>query len=93
MFSRVYFVRETIECGKSIPANRERWKEETMDTGRQSRVRLFRVNSLENFIPLDWFYISTEGKKNGNSTIEFGRKVEVHRPSGHSFQAKKRMLG
>jgi len=93
--SASYFVRETIECGKSIPANRERRKEETKDIGRQSRVRLFRVNSPENFIPLDWFGKYWGGKRNKqwNSTIEFGRKVQVHRPCGHSFQAKKPKLG
>ena len=67
-------------------------KEETMDIGWQSRVRLFRVNSPENFIPLDWFgkYWGEKKQTNkGNSTIEFGRKVQVHRPCGHSFQAKK----
>jgi hypothetical protein len=39
------FVRETIEYGKSRPANKERRKEETIDDmGRQSYVRLFRVS-------------------------------------------------
>jgi hypothetical protein len=56
MFPRIYFARETIECGKNILSNRERRKEETINTGPQSRVRLFRVNSPENFILLDWFY-------------------------------------
>jgi len=66
-----------------------------MDIGRQSRVRLFRVNSPENFIPLDWFgkYWGKKETNKGNSTIEFGRKVQVHRPCGHSFQAKKPKLG
>jgi hypothetical protein len=66
-----------------------------MDAGRQSRVRLFRVNSPENFIPLDWFYKYWGEKKetnNVNSTIEFGRKVQVRRPCGHRFQAKKPKL-
>jgi hypothetical protein len=57
---------------KSKPANRERWKEESMDdTERQSCVRLFCVNSPENFIPLGWFckYWGEKETNDGNSTI------------------------